>query len=102
MRTRRGRYSWLCASPSKESRKAPRTGAPRSHWRTWDENDGAKPLRTLSLGARDTVPEGAVRNEVKALEEHRFRPMYAEASMGHPSRTSDAVSARCASATKNS
>jgi hypothetical protein len=29
-----------------------RTGAPRSPQRTWDENDGAKPLRTLSLEAR--------------------------------------------------
>jgi hypothetical protein len=26
-------------------------------------------------------------NGVKALEEHRFRPMYAQANMGHPSRT---------------
>jgi hypothetical protein len=26
---------------------------------------------------------------LKALEKHRFRPMYAEANMGHPSRTKD-------------
>jgi hypothetical protein len=28
-----------------------------------------------------------VGHEVRALEEIRFRPMYARANMGHPSRT---------------
>ena len=66
-------------------------GAPRSPQRTWDENDGAKPLRTLfargaRYGSRESSP-----NSSKSIRRHRFRPMYAGANMGHPSRTLEAV-----------
>jgi hypothetical protein len=48
---------------------------------------GRSPFERFSLDARDTFPERAVQTKVKAFEDIRFRPMYAEANMGHPSRT---------------
>jgi hypothetical protein len=49
-----------------------KTGAPRSHQRTWDEN-GLFPL--LSAGSTAMV----------GTSPHRFRPTYARANVGHPS-----------------
>jgi hypothetical protein len=52
---------------------------------------GRSPFKRLSLDVRETVPERAIRTKAKAFEEHRLRPMYAGANMGHPSRTLEAV-----------
>jgi len=43
-------------------------GAPRSPQRTWDENDGAEPLRTFSLDAQDMAPERAIRGTQNFVE----------------------------------
>jgi hypothetical protein len=41
-------------------------------------------------GVKQTEPRAIiVAHGVKAFEKLRFRPMYAEANMGHPSRTND-------------
>jgi hypothetical protein len=41
----------------------------------------------LLRGQQLLVRARVVVHGVKALEKYRFRPMYAEANMGHPSRT---------------
>ena len=50
------------------------TGAPRSPQRTWDEKDGRSPSIALE------------RDKQQAFEENRYRPTYAGANVGHPSR----------------
>jgi len=53
---------------------------------TWAEEDRAQPLRTLLLCGQKAAGARALMHGLKALEKHRFRPMYAGANMGHPSR----------------
>jgi hypothetical protein len=49
---------------------------------------GAAPSNAFDLRAKAVVAGKSLTNGVKALEEHRFRPMYAGANIeGHPSRT---------------
>src|SRR5271156_3772617 len=50
------------------------TGAPRSPKRTWDENDGAKPLRTPFAKRARYCPERAIRTKVKTFEDIVFGP----------------------------
>ncbi len=60
------------------------TGAPRSPERTWAEKDGAKPLRRFYFPS----PRAQMRNLLKAVETFHFRPRYAQANLGHPSKAS--------------
>jgi hypothetical protein len=83
---------WQLASLglSKERSPVPWTGAPCSPQRTWAEKDGAQPLQRYCHAGKKTAPRARiVAHEVKAFEKSRFRPMYAEANMGHPSKTND-------------
>ena len=48
---------------------------------------GRSPFERFYSARKAASAGRAVVHGAKALEEHRFRPMYAEANMGHPSRT---------------
>ncbi len=51
---------------------------------------GGAPSNALLYGQKDSGQgQGSSMRRVKAFEKLRFRPMYAEANMGHPSRTKD-------------
>src|ERR1700688_3316093 len=54
----------------------------------------AQPLRTLLLRGQEAAGARALMHGVKALEKHPFRPMYAGANMGHPSREVGFVTTR--------
>ena len=60
-------------------------GCPISPQRTWAEIDGRSPSNAFAARQCGCGQRIFARG-VKALEKHRFRPMYAEANMGHPSR----------------
>jgi HlyD family secretion protein len=67
--------------PGIQTKSDPWTGAPRSPWRTWAENDWAKPNDRFSC-------VGLMRDRLKAIETNHFRPRYAKANLGHPSSSS--------------
>jgi hypothetical protein len=58
--------------------------------RTWAEKNAAQPFhRSYSASKPQLARARALVQGVKALEKCRFRPRYAEANLGHPSRTTD-------------
>jgi hypothetical protein len=50
---------------------------------------GASPFNAVATHKKTAAKSKIVAHEVKALERFRFRPMYAQANMGHPSKTED-------------
>jgi multidrug efflux pump subunit AcrA (membrane-fusion protein) len=62
----------------------PWTGAPRSPQRTWAEEEGAKPDERFSFRAQ-------MGDLLKAVETFHFRPRYAKANLGHPSRSCGSI-----------
>ena len=94
LETSPGWQAWWSSSASprwsKERSPLPWTGAPCSPQRTWAEDDGAQPLRTLLLYSGQTAARSKSRcTWSESIGRIRFRPMYAQANMGHPSRTND-------------
>jgi hypothetical protein len=62
-------------------------GAPCRKSGPWAEKGAAQPFNALATRAKDCRPRARVLAPgVKAFEEIHFRPMYAWANMGHPSR----------------
>ena len=59
------------------------TGAPGSPQRTWAENEGAKPPPKFLCSTQDDS-FGCPLTE--SIRKNRFRPRYALANLGHPSR----------------
>src|SRR5271156_6142939 len=66
----------------------PWTGAPCSPKRTWAEEDGRSPSNALASGKTVAMCEAPC-TWSKSIRRIRFRPMYARANMGHPSKTMD-------------
>jgi hypothetical protein len=57
---------------------------------------GAAPSKSFRYAPKILFPAEQSKTKVKAFEKHRFRPMYAAANMGHPSRTAnDGVKIDC-------
>jgi len=69
-----------------KTRLAPWTGGPGSPQRTWAEEDGATRISCLCNEKHFLRQQALTRDLLKAFETNHFRPRYALANLGHPSR----------------
>src|SRR5271155_908958 len=70
--------------PGIKTKLDPWTGAPGSPQRTWAEENGAKPHNRFPCLCNE---KHFLDDLLKAFEAHHFRPRYAKANLGQPSRS---------------
>ena len=87
------RGEWSLADLDSKPRSFVWTGCPMFAERTWADHDGPQPIRTLLVYSEENKGEArALAHGVRALEEIRLRPMYAEANTGtRPRRRASVV-----------
>ena len=87
--TSEAQYPATC-HPGIKTKSAPWAGAPGSPQRTWAEEDGAEPPNRFPCLCNEKHFLGYL---LKAFEAHHFRPRYAKANLGHPSRSKSVLAA---------